>query len=80
VLEAGGVEHGHGIGHRRPAVLALVCRLAEAALVECDTPVTGAESLDHMLPAASIVDAGVNQQDVGAALGARALVGKLGAS
>src|SRR5207302_10266155 len=66
--------------HGRPAVLGLVRRLAEAALVKCDTSVTGTELLDHVLPAASIVDAGMNQQDIGTVLNTRALVRELGTS
>ena len=55
--------------HRaRPAVLGLVGRLAETARVEGDTTVTGTQSLDHLAPAASIGDAGVDQQYVCAAV------------
>jgi hypothetical protein len=66
-LKAGGVEHGDRVGERRPAVLALVRALAEAAHVVRHAPVTRTEPRDDVLPAASVIDAGVDQQHAGPA-------------
>jgi hypothetical protein len=76
-LTPAGVEHGDGVGGRRPAVLALVRRLALAARVVGDAAVAGSQALDHVPPAAPVGDAGVDAQDVGAALGARDVVREL---
>jgi len=78
LLEAGSVEDGQRVADGRPAVLVRVHGLAEATHVIRDAAVTRAESLDDVPPAASIVDAGMDQQDVRAAVDARDLVGRLG--
>ena len=79
-LERGGVENGHGIRDRRPPLLRLVAGLAVATHVERHTAMSGAQALHDVVPAAPIVDAGVDQQDVCAVLDPAGVVGDPGAS